>query len=179
MNCDHKKKSCFRRQCNCTNRSDTFLYDQSFRFQRSARFSYKSRHLFLLQLVTLSCTDRVFFIHKSSGVLTISRSVAEGYTSEYQWNLFYCGGQSKYPVYLLYFLGRVEPDPSQEKCRLRSDPLRGKSFVLPKPIGLPCLKYVTGPIPCYRILYFPESFPAAASSAHDSPEFTPGFQHGD
>ena len=67
----------------------------SFRSQRSARFSYKPRHLFLLQLVTLSCTDWVFFIQcgllsprgiESSGVLTTSRSVAEGYTPEHQWS---------------------------------------------------------------------------------------------
>ena len=39
VNCEYKKSSCFRKQRSCTNRSDTFLYDQSFRSQRWARFS--------------------------------------------------------------------------------------------------------------------------------------------
>ena len=40
MNCNYKKSSCLRKQWSCTNRSDTFLYDQSFRSQRWARLSF-------------------------------------------------------------------------------------------------------------------------------------------
>ena len=50
MNCDYKKYTCLRKQWNCTDRSDTFLYDQSFRSQRWARFS-----LSFCLFVRLSC----------------------------------------------------------------------------------------------------------------------------
>ena len=38
VNCEYKKESYFRKQWSCTNRR--VLYDQSFRFQRWARFSF-------------------------------------------------------------------------------------------------------------------------------------------
>ena len=38
--CEYKKLSCFIKQWNFTNWSDTFLYDQSFRSQRWALFSF-------------------------------------------------------------------------------------------------------------------------------------------
>ena len=75
----------------------------------NASVRYRGRHIVLHAVQTIQphpivLLFRVFFIQcglpshrgiESSGVLTTSRSVAEGYTSEHQWNLFYCGGQSK------------------------------------------------------------------------------------